>query len=99
MRNKELNNSLTGSISKGGVLYRPGEIPILTKEQHAQANLVGKLPHDFPFANWEGMNTKQQLQQMKYSGLNPQEQWSLLNANVPLRVLNDHNQTQEYAAS
>ena len=35
---------------------------------------------------------------MKYSGLNPQEQWSLLNANVPLSVLNEHNQAQEYAA-
>ena len=87
MRNKGLNNNLTDTISKGGVLYRPGEIPVLTKEQLAQANLVSKLPHDFPFANWEGMSTKQQLQQMKYSGLNPQEQWSLLNANVPLGVL------------
>ena len=97
MRNKGLNNNLTDTISKGGVLYRPGEIPVLTKEQLAQANLVSKLPHDFPFANWEGMTTKQQLQQMKYSGLNPQEQWSLLNANVPLGVLKEHNQAQEYA--
>ena len=48
MRNKGLNNNLTGSISKGGVLYRPGENPVLTKEQLAQANLVSKLPHDFP---------------------------------------------------
>ena len=99
MRNKGLNNNLTDTISKGGVLYRPGEIPVLTKEQLAQANLVSKLPHDFPFANWEGMTTKQQLQQMKYSGLNPQEQWSLLNANVPLGVLKEHNQAQEYAAA
>jgi hypothetical protein len=99
MRNKGLNNNQTGSISKGGVLYRPGEMPVLTKEQLAQSNLVSKLPHDFPFANWEGMNTKQQLQQMKYSGLNPQEQWSLLNANVPLGVLKEHNQAQEYAAA
>ena len=98
MRNKGLNNNLTDTISKGGVLYRPGEIPVLTKEQLAQANLVSKLPHDFPFANWEGMTTKQQLQQMKYSGLNPQEQWSLLNANVPLGVLKEHNQAQENAA-
>ncbi|MEZ4627879.1 MAG: hypothetical protein R2912_07280 [Eubacteriales bacterium] len=68
MRKKLLNNNLTGAISKGGVLYRPGEIPTLTKEQMAQANLVSKLPRDFPFATWESMNTKQQLQQMKYSG-------------------------------
>ena len=98
MRNKLLNNNQSDYISKGGVLYKPGEIPALTKEQLTQASLVSKLPRDFPFANWEGMTTKQQLQQMKYSGLNPQEQWSLLNANVPLSVLNEHNQAQEYAA-
>jgi len=51
MRKKLLNNNLTGAISKGGVLYRPGEIPTLTKEQITQANLVSKLPRDFPFAN------------------------------------------------
>ena len=68
MRNKLLNNNLTNSISKGGVLYRAGEIPALTKEQTEQAKLVSKLPKDFPFANWESMNTKQQLQQMKQAG-------------------------------
>jgi len=94
MRNKLLNTNQTNSISKGGVLYRPGEIPTLNKEQIAQANLVNKLPGNFPFANWESMNTKQQLQTMKYSGLNDQEQWSLLNTNVPLTVLNEHNQAQ-----
>ena len=99
MRNKLLNNNQSDYISKGGVLYKPGEIPVLSKEQLTQASLVNKLPRDFPFANWEGMTTKQQLQQMKYSGLNPQEQWSLLNANVPLSVLKDHNQAQEYAAA
>lgn len=99
MRKKLLNNSLTNSISKGGVLYRPGEIPALTKEQIAQANLVNKLPRDFPIANWESMNTRQQLQQMKYSGLNAQEQWSLLNSNVPLAALNQYNQAQTQSGS
>jgi cell wall-associated NlpC family hydrolase len=94
MRNKRFNNNLTGSISKGGVLYRAGEIPALTKEQIEQAKLVSKLPKDFPFAQWDNMYTKQQLQQMKHSGLNDQDQWSLLNANVPLSVLNQHNQAQ-----
>ena len=65
MRNKLLNNNQSDYISKGGVLYKPGEIPALTKEQLTQASLVSKLPRDFPFANWEGMTTKQQLQQMK----------------------------------
>ena len=74
MRKKLLNNNDITSISKGGVLYRPGEIPVLTKGQVEQAKLVGKLPQDFPIANWESMNTKQQLQEMKYSGLNAQEQ-------------------------
>ena len=41
------------------------------------------------------MNTKQQLQQMRYSGLNNQDQWSLLNSNVPLSVLDQHNQAQD----
>jgi len=95
MRNKRFNNNLTDSISKGGVLYRAGEIPTLNKEQIAQANLVSKLPRDFPFANWESMNTKQQLQQMQHSGLNDQDQWSLLNANVPLSVLDQHNRAQD----
>lgn len=99
MRKKRLNNNLTGAISKGGVLYRPGEVPTLTKEQIAQANLVSKLPKDFPFANWEGMTTKQQLQQMQYSGLNPQDQWSLLNSNVPLVTLNQYNQAQNQSNS
>ncbi len=95
MRNKLLNNNQSDYISKGGVLYKPGEIPALTKEQLTQASLVSKLPRDFPFSSWEGMTTKQQLQQMKYSGLNPQEQWSLLNASAPLKVLNEYNQVQD----
>ena len=41
MRKKLLNNNDITSISKGGVLYRPGEIPVLTKGQVEQAKLVG----------------------------------------------------------
>jgi hypothetical protein len=36
---------------------------------------------------------------MQYSGLNAQEQWSLLNSNVPLAVLNEHNQAQTQSES
>jgi hypothetical protein len=60
----------------------------------AQANLVSKLPRDFPFAGWENMRTKEQLRAMQYSGLNAQEQWALLNSNIPLSVLDQHNQVQ-----
>ena len=93
MRNKLLNNN-PNYISKGGVLYKPGEIPALTKEQLTQASLVSKLPRDFPFANWEGMTTKQQLRTIGYSGLTAQEQWTLLNASAPLKVLNEYNQAR-----
>lgn len=99
MRKKLLSNNEITSISKGGILYRPGEIPVLTKSQAEQAKLVAKLPQDFPIANWENMGTKQQLQQMKYSGLNAQEQWSLLNSNVPLTALSQYNQAQTQSAS
>jgi len=99
MRNKLLNNNQPNSISKGGVLYRAGELPILTNEQIKQATLVKMLPRDFPFANWDNMNTKQQLREIKSSGLNAQDQWSLLNTNVPLSVLNQHNQAQDEVES
>lgn len=36
---------------------------------------------------------------MKYSGLNAQEQWSLLNANVPLSALSQYNQAQTQTES
>ena len=84
MRKKLLNNNEITSISKGGVLYRAGDLPPLTTQQKEQAKIVSKLPNDFPFANWEGMTPRQQLLQMRYSGLNDQEQWSLLNSNVRL---------------
>ncbi|HWR31685.1 MAG TPA: hypothetical protein VN631_17850 [Negativicutes bacterium] len=99
MRKKLLNNNLTGAISKGGVLYRPGEIPTLTKEQITQANLVSKLPRDFPFANWENMTARQQQQTISRSGLNSQDQWALLNSNVPLTALHEHNQAQNQSDS
>lgn len=99
MRKKLLSNNEITSISKGGILYRPGEIPVLTKSQAEQAKLVAKLPQDFPIASWENMGTKQQLQQMKYSGLNAQEQWSLLNSNVPLSALDQYNQAQTQSGS
>ena len=99
MRKKLLNNNLTGAISKGGVLYRAGEIPTLTTEQKEHANLVSKLPRDFPFANWENMTARQQQQTISRSGLNAQDQWSLLNTNIPLAVLNEHNQAQNQSES
>ena len=99
MRKKLLNNNLTGAISKGGVLYRPGEIPTLTKEQIAQAKLVNQLPQDFPFANWENMTARQQQQTISRSGLTPQDQWTLMNTNIPLSVLNKHNQAQNQSES
>ena len=94
MRNKQLNNEGIASISKGGVLYRAGVFPALSKDQIDQAKIVSQLPSDFPIANWESMNTKQQLHAMKFSGLNEKEQWSLLNSSVPLIVLDQHNQVQ-----
>ncbi len=74
MRNKVRNDNPTNSISKGGVLYRPGEIPILTKAQVEQAKIVDKLPRDFPIANWENMTARQQQRMISRSGLNPQDQ-------------------------
>ena len=47
------------------------------------AYLAGLLPDDFPFDRWEQLNTKQQVNALKYSGLTPQEQWVLLNTNIP----------------
>ena len=95
MRNKLLSNTSINSISKGGVLYRAGELPVLTKEQTNQANLVKKLPADFPIADWENMNAKAQLKAMQRSGLSDKEQWALLNTTAPLSALSQHNQAQD----
>lgn len=45
------------------------------------------------------MTTKQQLRQMQNSGLNAQDQWSLLNSNIPLVTLNEHNHVQTQSES
>ncbi len=55
--------------------------------QQSDAELVAKLPSDFPFREWDSMSTKAQLQAMKFSGLTEQEQWALLNPSAPLGVL------------
>lgn len=99
-----MSSKLQNSIRIGVRINEPvrnstNRYPALSKNQIEQANLVKKLPNDFPIANWEQMNTKQQLHAMKYSGLNPQEQWTLLNATAPLSALNQHNQAQDEVAT
>lgn len=59
-----------------------------------EARVVEKLPNDFPIDQWESLNTRQQRQTLKSSGLDEKEQWVLLNANAPLRVLDEYNQEQ-----
>lgn len=62
-----------------------------------QAELVKRLPKDFPLDRFEAMNTKQQLNALKFSGLNDKEQWVLLNASAPLRDLKESSQAQDDA--
>ena len=59
--------------------------------QKREAFLVSQLPNDFPIDGWENLSTKQHLHAMKYSGLNDQEQWELLNSSADLNVLADYN--------
>ncbi|MCE5189867.1 MAG: hypothetical protein LLF75_11910 [Eubacteriales bacterium] len=59
--------------------------------------MVDKLPSDFPIAKWDSMNTKEQFNTIRRSGLNDQEQWSLLNASTPLEVLSLVNAAQKGA--
>ncbi len=59
--------------------------------QKREAFLVSQLPNDFPIDGWENLSTKQQLHAMKYSGLNDQEQWELLNPSTSLNVLASYN--------
>jgi len=94
MRSKLLKNNRIGNFTNGNPINNARELPILNETQQQQAALVRKLPKDFPIAGWESMNTKQQLQAMKFSGLNAQEQWTLLNANEKLSTLSQHNQVQ-----
>lgn len=95
MRNEILSKHKTNSTIdqnqyNGSVNHR-----VLSKEQREQAKLLRKLPSDFPIIGWESLNTKQQLREMKSSGLNKQDQWSLLNAKAPLAVLNQYNQAED----
>ena len=59
----------------------------LNAMQQSDAELVAKLPSDFPIQKWDSMSTKAQLQAMKFSGLTESEQWALLNPSAPLSVL------------
>jgi len=95
MRNKLLNNNQLGRITNGSVFNAVEKAPVLSKDQIEQAKLVRMLPNDFPIAGWENMNTKQQLHAMKFSGLNEQAQWTLLNSIVRLSVLDQYNQAQD----
>lgn len=99
MSSKLQNSNRIGVRINEPVRNSANRNPALSKNQIEQANLVKKLPNDFPIAKWEQMNTRQQLHAMKYSGLNPQEQWTLLNATAPLSALNQHNQAQDEAAT
>lgn len=60
---------------------RPNE-----KQMH-EAQLVRQLPSGFPIENWEKMPTKAQLFAVQHSGLSKEDQWTLLNATTPLKVL------------
>jgi len=61
-------------------------------KQKREAFLVDKLPSDFPIDGWEDMNTKAQLRAMRFSGLNDQEQWELLNSTTILNSLAAYNE-------
>jgi len=60
---------------------------LLNEKQQREAALARQLPADFPIENWEKLPAKAQLFQMRYSGLSEQDQWALLNASAPLKVL------------
>lgn len=74
-------------------LYVPNET------QKQEANLVAKLPSEFPILQWETMSTRLQQQIIQKSGLSPQDQWRLLNASTPLQVLSLLNEIQNNAKS
>ena len=80
---------VSGNVS-GGV----GRQKTLNENQRSDAALVAKLPEDFPIDNWEKLNHNQQRKAMLFSGLDDQEQWQLLNASAPLKVLADMNAAQ-----
>jgi hypothetical protein len=99
MRSKLLKNNRIGNFTNGNPINNARDVPILNETQQQQAALVRKLPKDFPIAGWESMNTKQQLQAMKFSGLNAQEQWTLLNTNEKLSTLSQYSQAQTQSES
>lgn len=50
---------------------------------------VAKLPEDFPGNEWDGMTAEQQRSELKQTDLTVQEQWLLLNANLPVGALQE----------
>lgn len=58
-----------------------------TAGQKRTLELVSRLPSDFPFDDWDGMSTKEQLVRMRHTNLTDQEQWILLDSSTPLRTL------------
>lgn len=67
--------------------------------QSKEAALVAKLPADFPIDQWDTMSTKAQQAAMQNSGLNKQEQWTLLNATTPLETQSLLNNIQKGLAT
>ena len=87
--------SVTPSASTSTVdpLYIPNEA------QKQEADVVAKLPSEFPIFQWESMGAIAQQKVMEKSGLSPQDQWRLLNASTPLDVLSLLNEIQNNAKS
>ena len=74
-------------------LYVPNE------KQKQEANLVAKLPSEFPIVAWDSLSATMQQKIIEKSGLSPQDQWKLLNASTPLQVLSLLNEMQSNAKS
>ena len=87
--------AVTPSAPASGIdpLYTPNET------QKQEANLVAKLPSEFPILAWDTMSTALQQKVMEKSGLSPQDQWKLLNASTSLEVLSLLNEIQNNAKS
>lgn len=51
------------------------------------AELVAKLPSEFPVDEWDSMTSQQRLLAVRSSGLTQQEQWQLLNASGSLSTI------------
>ena len=74
-------------------LYVPNET------QKQEADLVAKLPSEFPIVAWDSLSATMQQKVIEKSGLSPQDQWKLLNASTPLQVLSLLNEIQNNAKS